>query len=102
MEQYIEIPKIQTIMSFVATCIEATAREMHVSYQEVFHRMRRVGMIEHYIYPNYETLHTESREQLTQELIAYIHGRGKRNGGDDCLSWRYGDRGALDMQLRSA
>ena len=49
MEQYIEIPKIQTIMSFVATCIEATAREMQVSYQEVFHRVRRVGMIEHYI-----------------------------------------------------
>ena len=73
MEQYIEIPKIQTIMSFVATCIEATAREMQVSYQEVFHRMRRVGMIEHYIYPNYETLHTESREQLTQELIECLH-----------------------------
>ena len=73
MEQYIEIPKIQTIMSFIATCIEATAREMQVSYQEVFHRMRRVGMIEHYIYPNYETLHTESREQLTQELIECLH-----------------------------
>lgn len=56
-------------MSFVATCIEATARTLGISYQEVYDRMNRVNMIDDYIYPCYETLHTESRENLAAGLI---------------------------------
>ncbi len=33
-----------------------------VTYMEVYSRMKKLDMIEKYIYPNYETLHTESRE----------------------------------------
>ena len=59
----------QIVLSFVSTCIEATARTLGVSYIEVFNRMQRLGMIEKYIYPNYETLHTESRENIVQDMI---------------------------------
>ncbi|MDO4510900.1 MAG: DUF3791 domain-containing protein [Bacteroidales bacterium] len=53
----------------MSTCIEATARVLGVPYQEVFSRMKRLNMIEGYIYPNYETLHTESRENVAQDMI---------------------------------
>ncbi len=56
-------------MTFVATCIETTARWLDVSYKEVYQRMKRVGLIERYIIPHYETLHTESRENLAQGLV---------------------------------
>ena len=69
MKQVIDIPQQQVIMAFVATCIEATARALHVDYSEVFERMKRLGMIENYIYPYYETLHTESRENLAKDMI---------------------------------
>lgn len=56
-------------MAFVATCIEATARYLNTDYQIVFQRMERVGMIDNYIIPNYEPLHSESREVLVERLI---------------------------------
>ena len=56
-------------MAFVATCIETTARWLGTSYKEVYQRMKRVNLIEQYILPHYETLHTESRENLAEELV---------------------------------
>ena len=69
METIIEIPKMQVVMAFVSTCIEATARTLGVSYKEVYDRMNKVNMIDEYIYPCYETLHTESRENIVNDLI---------------------------------
>ena len=68
MEQLIKIPQEQIEMSFVATCIEATARLLRTSYSEVYQRMKKVGLIENYILPHYETLHSESRENLADGI----------------------------------
>lgn len=69
MEQLVEIPKTQIIMAFVATCIEATARLLNTSYMEVYLRMKRVGLIENYIVPHYEALHTESRDNVAKGMV---------------------------------
>ena len=69
MSNVIEISKTQIIMAFVATCIETTARWLNVPYIDVYQLMKRVGLIEKYILPHYETLHTESRENLAQGLV---------------------------------
>ena len=73
MEQIRKIPKEQIIMAFVATSIEATARLTNTSYIEVYNRMRNVGLIENYIVPNYETLHTESREVLVSRILECLN-----------------------------
>ena len=65
----IEISKTQVIMAFVATCIETTARYLNVSYREVYDRMKRVSLIEKYILPNYEPLHSQSREHLAEDMV---------------------------------
>ncbi len=64
-----KISKEQIVMAFVATCIETTARRLNVSYSEVYSRMERVGMIDNFILPNYEPLHSESRDVLAERLI---------------------------------
>ena len=69
MEEIRTIPKEQIVMAFVATCIESTARVLNVHYSDVYKRMNRVGMIENYIVPNYEPLHSESREVLVERLL---------------------------------
>ncbi|MBR4128482.1 MAG: DUF3791 domain-containing protein [Bacteroidaceae bacterium] len=69
MKEMIEIPQEQIVMTFVATCIETTARQLGSTYHEIFKRMERVGMIENYIIPNYEPLHSESREVLAERLM---------------------------------
>ena len=63
------ISHTQIVLAFVSTCIETTARKLGVPYSEVFNRMKRLGMIEKYIYPNYETLHTESRDNIALDMI---------------------------------
>ena len=73
MEHIIEIPKTQVVMAFVATCIEATARALGVGYKVVYDRMERVNMIDVYIYPCYETLHTENCEDIVEDLIACLN-----------------------------
>ncbi len=68
-ETYMEPSQNETVMAFIASCIEDVASRLCLPYIEVFERMERVGMIDKYIYPYYETLHTESRENLTSSLI---------------------------------
>ena len=65
----IEFDKTKRILAFVATRVEATARTLDISYKEVFKRMLSLGLIDNYIYPNYEVLHSESRENIVKDLI---------------------------------
>lgn len=69
MDNIINISQTQVVLAFVATCIEATARTLGVSYREVFMRMKRLGIVENYIIPNYGVLHTESRENIALNMI---------------------------------
>ena len=73
MEEIRKISKEQIVMSFVATCIETTARLLNTTYNEIFQRMERVGMIENYIIPNYEPLHSERREVLAERIIECLN-----------------------------
>lgn len=78
MESIIEIPKSQVMMAFVATCIEATARLLNASYKDVYQRMKNVGLIEHYIIPHYEVLHSESRENLAEGIVECLNNWEKK------------------------
>jgi hypothetical protein len=73
MENIIEISRTQVVMAFVATCIEATARLLNVSYKDVYQRMKKVGIIEDYIIPHYEALHSESRENLAEGMVECLN-----------------------------
>ena len=69
MEQYLEPTKDEVVMAFIASCIEDVAKRLDKPYLEIFERMEKGGLIDKYLYPFYETLHTESRENLTTSLI---------------------------------
>lgn len=69
MEKYMNPSKDEIVMAFVASCIESVADRLNLGYREVFERMETVNMIDSYIYPYYEQLHSESRENLTESLI---------------------------------
>ncbi|MBE6295357.1 MAG: DUF3791 domain-containing protein [Bacteroidales bacterium] len=78
MEELRTISKEQILMAFVATCIETTARFLNADYKEIFQRMERVGMIDNYIIPNYDPLHSESREVLAQRLVECLDNWEKK------------------------
>ena len=56
-------------MGFVASCIEDVAEKLGLDYAEVYVRMKTVGLIENYIIPHYDVLHTESRANVTAGMI---------------------------------
>ena len=59
----------EILMSFVASCIEDVADKLSLDYTEVYERMKAVGIIDNYIIPHYDVLHTESRENVTAGMI---------------------------------
>ena len=69
MEESRQLSKDQILMGFVASCVEDVANRLGVDYSVIYRRMDEVGMIDKYIIPFYNTLHTESRENLTDSLI---------------------------------
>ena len=62
----------QLQMTFVVSCIGSVAKSTHRSTQEVYEKMKHANMINDYLFKHYDVLHTESRENLTQELIALL------------------------------
>lgn len=54
---------------FAASCVESVARRLSLPTSEVYGRMKAVGLMEKYIYPFYDTLHTESREHVTENVL---------------------------------
>ncbi|MCQ2152145.1 MAG: DUF3791 domain-containing protein [Bacteroidales bacterium] len=59
----------EILMGFVASCIEDVAEKLGLDYAEVYVRMKTVGLIENYIIPHYDVLHTESRANVTAGMI---------------------------------
>lgn len=54
---------------FAASCVEAAARECGVAPDVMYERMSRIHLIEEYILPCYDVLHSESRKNVTADII---------------------------------
>jgi hypothetical protein len=59
-------------MIFASSCVEAAARECHVSTTEMYRRMKQVGLVEGFILKCYEGLHTQSREHVTEDVLGAL------------------------------
>ena len=54
---------------FVSACIESAARARGCSASEMYRRMKRIRLIEDYIWEFYDVLHTQSREYVTEDVL---------------------------------
>ena len=57
------------IYTFVCSCIESASVLADCKASDMYRRMSRVGLIHDYIIPCYDTLHTESRENVTADIM---------------------------------
>ena len=80
MESKIQLSKEEIIMGFVASCVEDVADVLGLDYLDVYLRMDAVKMIDEYIVPCYEALHSESRKNVTEGLIDTL---GRWEGGSE-------------------
>ena len=63
---------LQYILIFASSCVEAAARKLGCSTSEMYRRMKRVGLIQGFIIPVYEALHSQSREHVTEDVIGAL------------------------------
>ena len=67
--KFIKVPLEEIKLAFAASCVEGAARKLGVPYIEIYNRMKKVDLINKYILPHYDMLHTESREYLIDDVI---------------------------------
>lgn len=78
MGERIQLPLEELKLAFAASCVEGAARKLGVPYIEVYERMKKVELIDNYILKHYDTLHTESREYLIEDVIECLNNWEKK------------------------
>lgn len=54
---------------FASSCVESVAKRLGCTTEKAYARLKRAGLIEGYIYAFYDTLHTESRDNVTEDVL---------------------------------
>lgn len=62
----------ESMMGFVALCIESCAERENVAPKKMYERMERAGMIKDYLMDCYDTLHTESVQSVTNLVLSTL------------------------------
>ncbi len=58
---------------FASSCVEAAARAENCPVSDMYRRMQAVGLIENYIWKHYDSLHSQSREYVTEDVLDTLH-----------------------------
>ena len=77
---YLRPTEQERIIIFVSSCVESVAERLGCKATEVHRRMERVGLIHDYIIPYYDTIHTESRENVTSDILETLEFWEKKKG----------------------
>ena len=65
---------------FASSCVEVAARRLNVSATDMYRRMKHVELFCDLIYPCYDTLHTQSRETVTDDVLEALRMRECKYG----------------------
>lgn len=61
---------------FTIFCIDNVALYLGKNTKEVYHAMQDAGIIDDYIVPCYDVLHTFSKEYIVEDLVSYMRKKG--------------------------
>lgn len=65
-----------TTLEFVTYCISKLAQVLNLSQREVYRRLKESGILDGYIIPSYDVLHTFSSRYLVEDLTEYMREKG--------------------------
>ena len=63
-------------IDFITYSIGNLSRRLNMSAAEVYRRLKQSGILNGYIVPSYDVLHTFSKEYLMENLIEYMRAKG--------------------------
>lgn len=63
-------------LDFVTYCIGNLSRRLGISAGDVYLKLKNSGILDNYIIPSYDVLHTFSKEYLMEDLTDYMKEKG--------------------------
>lgn len=63
-------------MEFVTYCISKLGQVLNLSQQEIYLRLKISGILDDYLIPSYDVLHTFGSRYLVEDLTDYMHEKG--------------------------
>lgn len=63
-------------LEFVIFCIENIAARLGKSGIEVYDALNKSGILDSYIIPCYDVLHTQSKEYIVNDILSVALGKG--------------------------
>lgn len=64
------------ILSFTIFCISNVSEYLRKGAKEIYHLMQNYGIIDEYIIPCYDVLHTFSKEYIVEDLVSLMRKKG--------------------------
>lgn len=64
------------ILEFVTFCVGAVALKLNRSRQDVYRKLKNSGIIDDYIVPGYDVLHTFSRSYIVDDITDFMERKG--------------------------
>lgn len=64
------------MLEFVTYCIAKLSKKLTLSQQDVYRRLKLSGILDEYIIPSYDVLHTFSSRYLMEDLTDYMREKG--------------------------
>lgn len=65
-------PVCSRATEFAVFCIENTAKRLGCTGSDVYQALAAVNGIDGFLYPSYETLHTQGRDYIVEETIGWL------------------------------
>ena len=66
----------KNILEFVTFCIGKLAVMLKLPQREIYRRLKVSGILDEYIVPSYDVLHTFSSRYLMEDLTEYMKEKG--------------------------
>lgn len=63
-------------MEFVTYCISKLGQVLNLSQQEIYLRLKISGILDDYLIPSYDVLHTFGSRYLVEDLTDYMREKG--------------------------
>ena len=64
------------ILEFVTFCVGAIAFELKLSRNVVYGKLKCSGILDEYIIPSYDVLHTFSRSYIVSDITTFMKEKG--------------------------
>ncbi len=64
------------ILNFTIFCVNSVALRINRGAREVYHQMQKANIIDGYIVPCYDVLHTFPKEYIIDDLVELMQKRG--------------------------